>query len=515
MSALYQYTQLDAFEKALLGRCGTECRRGLEDNFDRYPLENHLSWLLNYKVNDMGSQLLLHPDLFGNHLLPEPEILTDPRFLLLARDGDLGVAAASRTGAVTYPCHALPYAVCDTCSFVATYRDVPLWEPESIAPITAASRTTFGPFTHVGDIDLATRVLSKKADVIKSARSAGYAALGLGHKSGDLDYTLRDHGDETADAIEMAVFVERGTPCAHGLRKNLCATPLHYQLDYLANYLVDEHLGLHGVVHAMTTPLPYPYWVTGSTGAALLKVATGDGWFLAFTTTSRKNPLIYPDDSPGFTCSHEWFVTVCTEGVVNRVLLGTAPISARPLTFEEVRDRALIPWRAVNTSGIKDTALISTLPEPSFTMTRRVPASTGSTGHTMHVLALASRTDTAHPSVTIDPPNLRTLVSTRLTLKYLRHSASWSTSRPSPLNRSLRMFFSTLMKNMLEMGMCDIVKPALVGSRLKLLKFHTGLRAELVIGGHPVSARSPCWSARPGAWSTTSATTSSRQKWAN
>ena len=185
---------------------------------------------------------------------------------------------------------------------------------------------------------------------------------------------------------------------------------------------------------------------------------------------------------------HEWFVTVCTEGVVNRVLLGTAPISARPLTFEEVRDRALIPWRAVNTSGIKDTALISTLPEPSFTMTRRVPASTGSTGHTMHVLALASRTDTAHPSVTIDPPNLRTLVSTRLTLKYLRHSASWSTSRPSPLNRSLRMFFSTLMKNMLEMGMCDIVKPALVGSRLKLLKFHTGLRAELVIGGHPVSA---------------------------
>ena len=256
---------------------------------------------------------------------------------------------------MTYPCHALPYAVCDTCSFVAMYRDVPLWEPESIAPITAASRTTFGPFTHVGDIDLATRVLSKKADVIKSARSAGYAALGLGHKSGDLDYTLRDHGDETADAIEMAVFGERGTPCAHGLRKNLCATPLHYQLDYLANYLVDEHLGLHGVVHAMTTPLPYPYWVTGSTGAALLKVATGDGWFLAFTTTSRKNPLIYPDDSPGFTCSHEWFVTVCTEGVVNRVLLGTAPISARPLTFEEVRDRALIPWRAVNTSGIKDT----------------------------------------------------------------------------------------------------------------------------------------------------------------
>ena len=78
MSALYQYTQLDAFEKALLGRCGTECRRGLEDNFDRYPLENHLSWLLNYKVNDMGSQLLLHPDLFGNHLLPEPEVLPTP-----------------------------------------------------------------------------------------------------------------------------------------------------------------------------------------------------------------------------------------------------------------------------------------------------------------------------------------------------------------------------------------------------------------------------------------------------
>ena len=52
----------------------------------------------------------------------------------------------------------------------------------------------------------------------------------------------------------MAVFGANGTPCAYGLRNNLCKTPLHWQLDYLANYLVDEHIGLHGVMDRIATP---------------------------------------------------------------------------------------------------------------------------------------------------------------------------------------------------------------------------------------------------------------------
>ena len=39
------------------------------------------------------------------------------------------------------------------------------------------------------------------------------------------------------------------------------------------------------------------------------------------------------------------------------------------------------------------------------------------------------------------------------------------------------MFFSTLMKNKLDMGMCDIVKPALVGSRLKVWPLVAGSTA--------------------------------------
>ena len=248
-------SQLDAFERALLGRSGTECRQGLDANFCRYPLANHLAWLLNYKLSTMGSQLLLHPDVFGRHMLPEPQQL-DSRFLQIVLDGDVGVAAASRTGVVTCPCHALPFPVECDADFVVTYRGVPLWEPADVAPITAVSRTKFGPFTHVADLELATRVLETQADIKNTAKRTGYAALGLCDKQGDLDYTLPvgDHGVESADALEMAVFGANGTPCAYGLRNNLCKTPLHWQLDYLANYLVDEHIGLHGVMDRIATP---------------------------------------------------------------------------------------------------------------------------------------------------------------------------------------------------------------------------------------------------------------------
>lgn len=113
-NAIQNAEDIDKFERSMFGKTNTPCRSGLEQNLfnPSVPLDSQIMWLIKWMCSHewMGSHILMHPYLYGKHILKVPKYQEKEKRLIIAIDHDSknGIALTEQPNSlVFYPHFAL------------------------------------------------------------------------------------------------------------------------------------------------------------------------------------------------------------------------------------------------------------------------------------------------------------------------------------------------------------------------------------------------------------------------